>query len=42
MSDFQSTDFFTDTSLLADPHPYFDYLREKARWSDCRTTTSSR
>ena len=29
MSDFQSTDFFTDTSLLADPHPYFDYLREK-------------
>ena len=29
MSDFESTDFFTDESLIPDPYPYFDYLRSK-------------
>jgi len=29
MSDFESIDFFTDTSLVSDPHSYFDYLRDK-------------
>ncbi len=27
MSDYDSIDFFTDPSLVPDPHPYFDYLR---------------
>jgi len=27
--DFESVDFFTDESLIADPYPYFDYLRSK-------------
>ena len=27
MSDYDSIDFFTDGSLVFDPHPYFDYLR---------------
>ncbi len=27
MSDYESIDFFTDGSLVPDPHPYFDYLR---------------
>jgi cytochrome P450 len=27
MSSFEETDYFHDASLLADPHPYFDYLR---------------
>jgi cytochrome P450 len=27
MSSFESIDFFTDPSLVPDPHPYFDYLR---------------
>ena len=30
MSDFESVDFFTDASLIPDPYPYFDHLRE--RW----------
>jgi cytochrome P450 len=29
-SDFDAVDFFTDASLVADPYPYFDYLREQA------------
>ncbi len=29
MSDFEAIDFFTDPSLVPDPHPYFDYLREQ-------------
>jgi cytochrome P450 len=29
MSTFDSVDFFTDASLVPDPHPYFDYLRSK-------------
>ncbi|MBO0864669.1 MAG: cytochrome P450 [Mycobacterium sp.] len=29
MSNFDSIDFFTDASLVPDPHPYFDYLRSK-------------
>ena len=27
MTDFDSLDFFTDESVLADPHPYFEHLR---------------
>ncbi len=27
MTDFDSTDFFTDESLIPDPYPYFDHLR---------------
>ncbi|BBY05596.1 cytochrome P450 [Mycobacterium noviomagense] len=27
MTTFESVDFFTDPSLVPDPHPYFDYLR---------------
>ncbi|OBF97468.1 cytochrome P450 [Mycolicibacter sinensis] len=27
MTDFDTIDFFTDQSLVPDPHPYFDYLR---------------
>jgi cytochrome P450 len=29
MTNFESVDFFTDASLIPDPHPYFDYLRSK-------------
>lgn len=29
MSDFESVDFFTDPSLITDPYPYFDHLRER-------------
>lgn len=29
-STFDSIDFFTDPSLVPDPHPYFDYLREQS------------
>src|SRR5687767_9487147 len=29
MSSFDGTDFFTDTSLVNDPHPYFEYLRKQ-------------
>ena len=29
MSNFDSIDFFTDPSLVPDPHPYFDYLRSQ-------------
>jgi cytochrome P450 len=27
MTDFESIDYFTDPSLVPDPHPYFDHLR---------------
>ncbi|MEZ0363756.1 cytochrome P450 [Mycobacterium sp. pUA109] len=30
MSDFDTIDFFTDPSLVPDPHPYFDHLRAKS------------
>ena len=30
MHDFDAIDFFTDPSLVPDPQPYFDYLRDKA------------
>ena len=29
MSNFDTIDFFTDGSLVPDPHPYFDYLRSQ-------------
>lgn len=29
MSTFESVDFFTDPSLIPDPYPYFDHLRER-------------
>lgn len=29
MTDFETVDFFTDESLVADPYPYFDHLRSK-------------
>lgn len=29
VNDFDTTDYFTDPSLVPDPHPYFDYLRAK-------------
>ena len=29
MSNFDQIDYFQDSSLLADPHPYFDHLRAK-------------
>jgi cytochrome P450 family 150 subfamily A5 len=29
VSDFDTIDFFTDESLVADPYPYFDHLRER-------------
>jgi cytochrome P450 len=29
MTTFDSIDFFTDPTLVPDPHPYFDYLRSK-------------
>jgi cytochrome P450 len=28
-TDFDSVDYFTDPSLVPDPHPYFDHLRSK-------------
>ncbi len=41
-STFDSVDFFTDPSLVPDPHPYFDYLRSQNPVLRLRTTTSSR
>ena len=29
MSDFESVDFFTDASLIPDPYPYFDHMRQR-------------
>jgi cytochrome P450 len=29
VTDYESTDFFTDQSLVPDPYPYFDHLRSK-------------
>ncbi|MDR3663768.1 MAG: cytochrome P450, partial [Mycobacterium sp.] len=29
MSNFDEIDYFTDQSLVSDPHPYFDHLRNK-------------
>ena len=29
MSEYDTIDFFTDPSLVPDPHPYFDYLRSQ-------------
>lgn len=29
MNDFESVDYFTDQSLVADPYPYFDHLRSR-------------
>lgn len=29
MSEFENSDFFSGESLVADPYPYFDYLREQ-------------
>ncbi len=29
MTNFDSVDYFTDQSLVPDPHPYFDYLRSQ-------------
>jgi cytochrome P450 len=29
VNDFESTDYFTDQSLVGDPYPYFDHLRSK-------------
>jgi cytochrome P450 len=29
MTDFDSVDYFTDPSLVPDPHPYFDHIRAK-------------
>ena len=29
MTNFDSVDYFTDQSLVLDPHPYFDYLRSR-------------
>jgi hypothetical protein len=29
MSNYDSVDYFTDPSLVPDPHPYFDHLRTK-------------
>ena len=28
-TNYDSIDYFTDPSLVPDPHPYFDYLRAK-------------
>src|SRR5918995_1343903 len=28
-TDYDSVDYFTDPSLVPDPHPYFDHLRSK-------------
>src|SRR4029079_8291353 len=32
-TDYDSVDYFTDPSLVPDPHPYFDYLRAENRVS---------
>ena len=29
MTDFDSIDFFSDPSVVENPYPYFEYLREK-------------
>jgi hypothetical protein len=29
MTDFDTTDFFRDPSITADPYPYFDHLRDE-------------
>ncbi len=29
MSDFESVDYFTDPSVVQDPHPYFDHVRSR-------------
>jgi cytochrome P450 len=29
LSNFESVDFFADASLIPDPYPYFDHLRER-------------
>ena len=29
MTNYETVDFYTDTSLLDDPHAYFDFLRSK-------------
>ncbi|UXA18068.1 cytochrome P450 [Mycobacterium sp. SMC-4] len=29
MTDFDTVDYFTDTSLVPDPHPYYDHVRSK-------------
>ena len=29
MTDFATADFFTDTSLIENPFPYFEYLRSQ-------------
>jgi hypothetical protein len=29
MSAVESVDFFTDASLIPDPYPYFDHLRQR-------------
>ena len=34
MSDFDRIDFFRDTSLVADPYPYFDHLRRSPVWRE--------
>ena len=28
-TDFDSVDYFTDPSLVPDPHPYYDHVRTK-------------
>jgi hypothetical protein len=30
MRDYAQVDFYTDTSLVDDPHSYFDYLRAQS------------
>jgi len=29
MTDFETIDFFRDTAFIADPYPYFEFLREQ-------------
>lgn len=29
MTDFDGVDYFTDSSLIPDPHPYYDHVRSK-------------
>jgi cytochrome P450 family 150 subfamily A5 len=38
MADFETVDFFTDLSIIDDPYPYFDFLRESRGpvWIDDR------
>src|SRR6202035_5911803 len=36
LSNFESVDFFTDASLIPDPYPYFDHLRQR-----CPVTSQS-